>query len=185
MTQQKNEYGVNIFNVGDKVRCINDANSDLILGDTYTVYRTVDASNEDNGQMLTLKEITGGCFSRRFELVEPRFNIGDKVVCTTSVYPINFPTGTVGTISCVLEDGYDVTNESTVDWFLADRQVEAYVEPVAEEPTFALWELVDEAPEPVIKPTVFITYGGVTISLDPNIATSRMFADAVLELAYA
>jgi len=59
----------NMFKVGDKVRCINDYDGRLTIGQIYTV---TGLTLDDNPQytLLYLKEYRNGAFARRFELVK-------------------------------------------------------------------------------------------------------------------
>ena len=68
-----------MFKVGDRVRCIDGRYSHHILteGEEYTV---INVELEVTGTYITVDGIGRGFSASRFELVEPQFKRGDKVL---------------------------------------------------------------------------------------------------------
>lgn len=133
------------FRVGDRVRCIDNNNPGLVLGDIYVV-SVADAGRE----RIRLVDVELPAFSRRFRIVEAStarpinsafirdrptraFRVGDKVKCNTiteeqyAVYPV---IDRVYEIHAIFSDGEwisatyqdEVTNFLASDFELVERE---------------------------------------------------------------
>jgi signal peptidase I len=193
------------FNVGDKVVMTKATSSYYKIGDVGIITHTVDQAGDywvrfpqhdheccvgscevgDNNQMALYVEPAP---------VAPAIEAGDSVRALHSDYPPYICVGAVLTVdSTIATDEY-----SRGGLYIKDRDGDALfffldeVELVEKEVVTPVeagnFELTEDTPVDVaveIKPQLSITYGGDTINLDPNMTESRMFANAVLELAYA
>jgi hypothetical protein len=168
------------FKVGDRARII-DAYMPKNVGDIITVAYVQD---EDDYVLIgSAEDGEASWLSSRYELVEG-FVKGDKVYCVDAG---DNPRLTTGNVYEVVEDqdgGCNGWVETTSDDGL-NRSYFAYRFKLADDvvPALELAEVTEAEPIEV-KRTLTLTYGGVSIDLDPSIPFSRKFAEAFLNAVY-
>lgn len=193
------------FNIGDKI-IMTAANSRFYaVGDIGIVTNAADydghvwAKFPHHDFDCCLGSINRVGYDQQAELyVEPfaaeprRYKVGDIVQVLKSDWPVEIPVGSMFTV----EEVNSLTNGVSlyVDFGFAEKN-ECYffasevklILPIEDQAVHAQFELTTDEPVLLateVKPTLYITYGGVTISLDTNAAFSRQFADTMLDQVY-
>jgi hypothetical protein len=182
---------------GDSVRVLNSDYPPYIrVGAVLTVDSTI-ATDEYSRGGLYLKDRDGDAlffFFDEVELVEEeqpaeprRYQVGDTVRLLRSDWPTEYAVGSLQVVEEVSRANGVSFYKGRDEFYFCNFEVE-FVSGVSPKIETGNFELTEDTPVDVaveIKPQLSITYGGVTINLDPNMTESRMFANAVLELAYA